>query len=187
MVLGPDVFREVRPDQWDTVDTLLRAAFGTRAEADLVRRLRDDGDMWSEIAAPWADHDIAGYAALSRMRSPAGWACLAPVAVWPALQNGATAKDPSQRHSYAIGTRTVGAIATIVRNYGGEILNGRQIPSTVVVLGKPSFYQRVGFSLERARKLQSPYPIEYTMITRPGTDIPEETLLYPTAFDALAE
>ena len=54
---------------------------------------------------------------------------------------------------------------------------------TTVVLGKPSFYARCGFSSARAARLTSPYPIDHTLIARPGDDTPDESLLYPAAFN----
>ncbi len=48
--------------------------------------------MWVELVAPWQGK-IVGYAALSKMRAPQGWACLAPVAVLPEFQNAAAAPD----------------------------------------------------------------------------------------------
>lgn len=55
-------------------------------------------------------------------------------------------------------------------------------PHTIVVVGKPSFYERAGFSLGRAQQLSSPYPLSQTLIARRGDDIPEEELVYPRAF-----
>lgn len=123
---------------------------------------------------------IAGYAALSRMREPEGWACLAPVAVLPSMQNGAAAPKKPDGGNYHIGTRLVQELA-MVSGMGKQA----DRPRTIVVLGKPGFYQRAGFSLKRARKLSSPYPIEYTLIARSSEDAPEGTLIYPSAFSEL--
>lgn len=180
MIVGSDVTRRATAGEHDEIDALLVAAFGRRDEADLVRRLRSDGAMWIETVVPWQGR-IAGYAALSRMRAPAGWACLAPLAVLPRLQRGAAAPSPSLRHAYGIGTRLVAQIAEAVAC--GAPQSG---PSTVVVLGEPDFYRRAGFSSERARNLTSPYPIEFTLIARPSDDAPTERLAYPLAFDGLA-
>jgi putative acetyltransferase len=54
-----------------------------------------------------------------------------------------------------------------------------------VVLGKPSFYTRCGFSHPRAVRLTSPYGAEHTLIARPGDDSPDATLIYPAAFQGL--
>jgi putative acetyltransferase len=177
--------RAARPDEEDEIEALLVAAFGQPDEAALVRRLRADGDMWVELVKPW-NGVIAGYAALSRMQAPAGWACLAPVAVLPRFQRGAAAPDEAQRRHYAIGTRLAGEIAMIA--YSSESLraSGKDVPTTVVVLGEPRFYERAGFSAARAQKLVSPYSIEHTLIARPGDDVPVAQLIYPTAFSSLA-
>ena len=85
MVLGPDVTREMRAGEDGEVDALLRAAFPGPEEAALVRALRRDGAMVAEFVLPWAGR-IGAYAAVSRMVEPAGWGCLAPVAVVPEWQ-----------------------------------------------------------------------------------------------------
>ena len=90
MVVGPDVTREMRPGEAEEVDALLRAAFPGPEEAELVRALRRDGAMMWEFVQPWAGR-IGAYAAISRMVEPAGWGCLAPVAVWPDWQRGLAA------------------------------------------------------------------------------------------------
>ena len=57
--------------------------------------------------------------------------------------------------------------------------------ATTVVLGKPSFYARCGFSQSRAARLTSPYPIKNTLIARPGDDTPQDALIYPAAFNGV--
>lgn len=183
MPIAPDFTRPLRADEHDEIDNLLVAAFGRADEADLVRRLRADGDMWHEFVKPRGGV-LAGYAALSRMRGPLGWACLAPVAVLAEFQRGAGARDPSQRHADAIGTRLVNEIVSATHRARDLAVAGHSFPETVVVLGKPSFYERAGFSLERARNLVSPYDIGHTLIARPGVDAPSDKLLYPLAFGA---
>ena len=172
------------------MDRLLKAAFPTDAEARLVRQLRADGNMLFESRKPW-DGKIGGYYALSRMQAPEGWACLAPMAVRPEWQGGRLAernpnmevggpKDEMYRSPWRFGTRMLQELEAMF-----EIPLERlpaNAPETIVVLGKPSFYGRYGFSLERARKLKSPYPLEYTLILRRGEDVPEAELIYPRAF-----
>jgi hypothetical protein len=96
MPIGPDFTRTPREDEHGEIHALLVAAFGRADEADIVRRLRADGEMWIELVKPW-DGAIAGYAALSRMRAPQGWACLAPVAVLQRFRNGAMAPEEALR------------------------------------------------------------------------------------------
>lgn len=187
MPSGPDVERSARPEDVAGIDALLAAAFEGRAEADLVRRLRADGDIWLELVLP-RDGVIAAYLALSRMAGPKGWACLAPLAVLPRFQNAAPAPEGAQRRSGGLGTRLVsGLVASMDSAWRGERVPEvpGDLPETLVVLGKPAFYERAGFSSARARRLTSPYPIAYTLVARPGDDAPEATLVYPPAFAAL--
>ena len=174
MVIGPDFTRGAESTDHDEIEALLLAAFGQPDEAVLVRRLRTDGDMWMELVKPWKGA-IAGYAALARMQAPVGWACLAPLAVLPRFQRGIAAPDASQKRFYSIGSRLCSEIAMLAGRVAAT-------PHTIVVLGDNRFYERAGFSATRARKLSSPYPVEHTLIARPGDDVPEETLVYPRAF-----
>ncbi len=195
MVVGPDTARRAKPEDYAEIDALLEAAFDQRGEADLVRRLRADGDMVQEFIMSWAQDAnwtmrIGAYAAMSRMVAPKNWFCLGPVAVWPEWQNGALAKGHPLQNSFRFGSRLVRMIASDFAE-GGEwflrlleragLSNGPETP-TLVVLGKPSFYARAGFSLERAARLTSPYPISHTLIARAGDDVPKRQLIYPPAF-----
>lgn len=197
MAVGPDSARQVKPEQWGEVDALLEAAFGRRDEVKLVHRLRADGCMVEELGLSWRDGQaaqtrIGAYAAMSRMVAPANWFCLAPVAVWPDWQNGALGPEGRLRNSFRFGSRLVGMVAMVfddlnfIRRAMGKagLLQGDE-PPTLVVLGKPSFYSRAGFSLERAARLKSPYPVDHTLIARPGDDVPEAELIYPAAFDGV--
>ena len=147
------------PDFALKVDFLLRSAFGAADEADLVKQLRGDKDMAAEIVLEGRE-GLIGYAALSNMVSPKGWLCLAPVAVDPAVQG----------HGHG---KTVLAMVL-------EWAKDRDV--TVVVLGDPDFYGANGFSSDRAARLQTRYPIKYTLLVGPGDDAPQETLIYPSAF-----
>lgn len=165
MVSSPDPSRPATPADHRDIDALLRAAFPGADEAELVHQLREGGEMLSEVVTPWHGR-IVGYYALSRMRAPAGWACLAPVAVLPAYQNGA--------QGVHLGSKLMHDLVTSIRRSSAI--------DTVVVLGDPPFYARAGFSLERAARLNSPYPIDHTLILRPGNDRPQAELIYPAAF-----
>jgi putative acetyltransferase len=182
MVIGPDFTQRVNEQDWAETDALLIQAFGRADEAELVKQLRKDGDIWSESVKRW-NGVIGGYVALSRMRKPDGWACLAPLAVLPQFQNAAAAPDQSLKKYYSFGTRLASEIADMVKSSREATSNERKIPDTVVVLGKPSFYERAGFSSIRAQKLISPYPVKFTLIARPGDDVPQEVIVYPPAFD----
>ena len=185
MVVGPDV-RPARPRHYEEIDALLRAAFGGPDEAELVRRLRADGDMWWEGILS-CDGVIAAHGALSRMREPEGWACLAPLAVLPRFQNGAAA-PPAMRGDprHRLGTRLARHVVMLGGDFarrGGRRERLPEVPTAIVVLGSVPFYERAGFSAARARNLRSPHPIESTLIAAPGDDAPEAALVYPPAFD----
>jgi len=193
MVVGPDTLLAVREEHYDEVEELLLSAFPSDAEARLVRRLRADGDMLFEFQKPW-DGRIGGYFALSRMQAPLGWACLAPMAVRPEWQGGKLSennlnmevggpRDEAYRGPWRFGSRMLQELSALY-----EIPRERlpeRIPEAVVVLGKPSFYGRYGFSLERAQRLNSPYPLTHTLLLKRGDDQPEEELIYPQAFSSL--
>lgn len=162
MAVGPDFMRPARTTDHPAIDALLRAAFPGPQEAALVAALRTSGEMTLEMVMEWPD-GLVGYLALSRMVAPAGWQALAPVAVAPHWQGK------------RLGSRMVAGLVRLMAIKG----------TSVVVLGKPSFYARAGFSQERAAGLITPYPPEYTLIARPGMDSPAETLVYPAAFDGV--
>ncbi|MES2665809.1 MAG: N-acetyltransferase [Pseudomonadota bacterium] len=176
------------------MDALLRAAFMGPQEAELVQRLRRDGLMFREEIKPWEGR-IGAYAAISRMVAPQGWYCLGPVAILPEWQRGAAGRkqgDDRNINSFNFGTRLVREIADMFLDVHGLWENYRTQksevvtePPTLVVLGRPAFYTRAGFSQIRAARLTSPYPLEHTLIARPGADVPEETLIYPAAFDGV--
>ncbi|UWQ78142.1 N-acetyltransferase [Leisingera sp. S132] len=192
MVVGPDFSSSVKEEHFDEVEALLLTAFPTDAEARLVRQLRVDGDMLYECRKPW-EGKIGGYCALSRMQAPEGWACLAPMAVRPEWQGGRLAennpnmevggpKDELFRSPWRFGTRMLQELESWYELRSERLR--KRLPETIVVLGKPSFYGRYGFSRERAQKLKSPYPLDYTLILRRGDDVPEAELIYPRAFSA---
>jgi putative acetyltransferase len=185
MVIGPDFIRMMRPGEEAEVDALLRRAFGGQDEAELVRALRRDGAMLVEAVLPWLDR-IGAYAAFSRMTAPEGWACLAPVAVQPEWQRGAlwdSKRGSGRKKDWQFGRRLVSALTMPFIEASPRLPSG--YPTTLVVLGEPAFYERCGFSRARAARLTSPYPLSHTMIARAGNDAPQETLVYPRAFDAV--
>ena len=187
MAIGPDV-RSAQPADFDEIDALLRAAFDGPDEAELVRRLRADGDMGWEVVVRLGDV-IAGHVALSRMREPEGWGCLAPLAVLPRFRNGAGAPPGMRgRRHYRLGTRLARYMVDIGRDFAWRADRAAclpDFPAAIVVLGSVPFYESAGFSAARARNLRSPYPVAHTLLAGPGDDAPEATLAYPPAFDGL--
>jgi putative acetyltransferase len=187
MVIGPEI-SEMHPGDAAEVEALLLAAFPGPDEAKLVRDLRAAGAMVSERVIRWQGR-IGAYAGISRMIAPKGWHALAPVAVLPEWQGGALGRDQAGAgNDYRLGTRVVQEAAGMYIEHSHAIGAGpapEDGTPTLVVLGKPSFYARCGFSSARAARLASRYPVEYLLIARAGNDIPEATLIYPAVFDGV--
>lgn len=159
MVIGPDYMRAMRTAEADQVDALLRQAFADDSEARLVRDLRAAGQIEMELVLPW-EGEVLGYLALSRLVAPQGWLALAPVAIAPAWQGR------------RLGARLVAMTMKLVAIRA----------QSVVVIGKPSFYARAGFSVVRAAGLRTPYPAQVTGFAGPGDDAPQAEVTYPDAF-----
>ncbi|WP_439154984.1 GNAT family N-acetyltransferase [Yoonia sp.] len=158
----PQFSRDMHKGEEDAVDALLRAAFPGPEEAALVRRLRKSGAIAGETVLPMDDR-IVGYYALSRMVSPKGWLCLAPVAMHPDVQGR------------RLGKRMIGMLTEWARLTG----------TPVVVVGDPGFYTKAGFSAAQAAGLQSPYPAENVTIAGVGDTAPTEQLVFPPEFGGL--
>jgi putative acetyltransferase len=112
-------------------------AFGQAAEADLVDRLRRDGDLLLSLAA--VEDRLVGHVVLSRLRVEQPGlraAALAPLAVLPERQR--------QGIGSALVREALGRLAA-----AGEHL--------VIVLGDPAYYGRFGFAPEAVRALRTPY------------------------------
>ncbi len=152
---GPDSFRSARPEDYESIDMLLRRAFAGAAEADLVRALRHEGLVETEVVMPWSG-DVVAHLALSRLVAPAGWLALAPVSVAPEWQGK------------RLGSRLLAGVMKLAAIKG----------QTVVVVGKPSFYMRAGF---RFGGMVSPYP-EAVVGVAGGT---AAEVVYPAAFDGI--
>ena len=161
-MMFPEFLRPMQAGEETAVEALLKASFESDAEARLVRLLRESGDIAGEMVRPLGD-EIIGYYALSTMQAPKSWVALAPVAVHPDHQG--------RGH----GRRMLGQLTAWAKAAG----------QMIVVLGEPEFYQRCRFETARAARLTSPYPITHTLLAGPGDDVPNATLTYPKAFDAL--
>lgn len=156
---GPDFMRMAKPADQAAVTALLVRSFGGPGEAGLVQGLRAAGAMEAEMVLPW-EGGIAGYLAFSRLTAPAGWLALAPVAVAPEWQGR------------RLGVRLVSGALRLM------VMRG----AVVVVLGKPSFYGRCGFSTARAAGLRAPYSNANLLLAGPGGDAAKVDLIYPAAF-----
>ena len=127
-------------DELSTIRSVNEAAFAGRDEADLVDKLRTDGDVLISLVAE-LDQRIVGHILFSRMwieipASRIAAVALAPVTVLPEHQRR------------GIGGRLI--------RYGLDWLRD-QNERIVIVVGHPAYYPRFGFSGEKARPLESPF------------------------------
>lgn len=148
----------LRPEQrndHEAIDRLLHAAFKGRAEADLVRQLRADGDLTLSLVAVAAG-TVLGHLALSPMTGDQAALALAPVAVHPKAQG------------LGIGS----ALIRAAMDHAGH--------TPIVLLGDPAYYARFGF---RPANLTSPYAGPYLQVLGDLPD--GATITHAPAFAAL--
>ncbi|HEY4363624.1 MAG TPA: N-acetyltransferase [Bryobacteraceae bacterium] len=138
--------REERPEDRAQVRSVNEAAFDRRDEADLVEALRDEGAVLLSLVAE-VGGEVAGHILFSRMtveteRGPVDAVALAPMAVMP------------ERQGRGVGSELV---------RGGLSRLGERGERIVIVLGHEHYYPRFGFSAQKARELESPFPPEAYM------------------------
>lgn len=156
--------RAVRADDAAAIWRVEQAAFGRDGEADLVDRLRADGEVQVELVAE-ADGEVVGHILFSRLAiGPITGAALAPVAVAPA------------RQSLGIGSALISDGLQRCRELG--------VPA-VVVLGHPNYYPRFGFDRRLASRLESPFagPSFMALELTPGALAGGGAVRYAPAFD----
>lgn len=135
-----DVREEIATD-YDAVRTVIEAAFGQPAEADLVDALRRDGDAEISLVAVEGDA-IVGQILLSRMTAPVRALGLAPVSVMPSHQG------------IGVGSKLIQESLALAKAKGWE---------AVFLLGDPGYYSRFGFRTDTAEVFTSPYAGPYFM------------------------
>jgi putative acetyltransferase len=147
------------------IHALVRAAFGQADEADLVDRLRADGEVVVSVVADDGGN-IAGHVLLSRMAAPVGTLGLAPVSVAPEMQGR------------GVGSALIRAAIAEARAAGW---------TAIFVLGEQAYYGRFGFSVEAARGFTSPYAGDHFAMLALNEDAANlgGTADYPAAFAAL--
>jgi putative acetyltransferase len=134
------IARTERPEDYAAIRLVNEEAFGRPDEADLVDRLRAQGVVLASFVAE-AEGLIVGHILFSRMsiettdKSIAAVA-LAPLAVIPKFQRQ--------------------GIGTMLMAHGLDWLRA-QSEQIVLVLGHPDYYQRFGFSTDKARLIESPF------------------------------
>jgi len=121
--------------QAPAIRALLLQAFPTALEADLVDRLRHDGDVAIGVVAMEADA-VVGYAAFSPMAAPMKALGLGPVAVKP------------DRQRSGIGEMLIRNGVQRAKEAGWD---------AVFVLGASAYYSRFGFETAHASGFTSPY------------------------------
>jgi putative acetyltransferase len=132
------------------IHALLVESFPTTAEADLVARLRADGDAVLSLVAD-AEGGVAGHVLFSRMTAPLGALGLAPVAVAPRWRR------------QGVAARLIREGLARARAAGWE---------AVFVLGDPAYYGRFGFDVASAAGFRSPYAGPYFMLRQLTADLP---------------
>ena len=151
-----------------SVHSVNELAFGRPDEADLVDRLRTDGVVLLSLIAE-SGNRIVAHILFSRMwietaRESISAVALAPIAVLPAYQR------------QGIGGRLIRQGLDLLRSEGEHI---------VIVVGHPEYYPRFGFSRQKARFLESPFPLEAFMAIElsPGAlEGIQGKVKYPPAF-----
>jgi putative acetyltransferase len=122
------------------IRAVLRHAFGGAAEADLVARLRADGDVLFELVAETDTairaHILYGRLTIERGSETLAAAALAPVAVLPAFQRAGIGKA-----LVCAGNARCAALGL----------------DAIIVLGHPDYYPQFGFSAAAAESLDAPF------------------------------
>jgi putative acetyltransferase len=134
------MIRDAAPADYAAIRAVLRHAFPTDEEADLVERLRADGDVLAELVAA-SETAIQGHVLYSRLAIERDGvtlraAALAPVAVLPAFQR------------QGIGSALIRAGNTRCASLGLD---------AIIVLGHADYYPQFGFSAAVAESLEAPF------------------------------
>ena len=136
----PLLTRTETPADQEGIREVNRLAFGRDDEASLVDALRNDGSVRSSLVAE-VDRRIVGHVLFSELT------ILSEAATFPALALAPMAVLPEYQRQ-GIGSQLIRRGLEICREHGHRI---------VVVLGRPTFYRRFGFSSALARQLDSPF------------------------------
>jgi putative acetyltransferase len=153
-----------------SVRMLLTDAFGGRAEADLVDRLRTNDDLVLALVAELDDRGAVGHVGFPRLAVDAPGGGVPAVALAPL----AVAADLRRR---GIGGALIGRGLALLAQRGEQL---------VFVLGDPAYYGRFGFDAAAAAPFVSPYCGPHFMALRLAQTAPSDgTVRYPSAFAEL--
>jgi len=157
--------RQEAPSDQEAIRALHICCFPTAAEADLVERLRREGDAVLSLVSEVGDC-LTGHVLFSRMTAPFRALGLAPVAVFP------------EWRGLGMAARLIEAGLVAAADAGWE---------AVFVLGAPAYYGRFGFDAAAAQGFQSPYAGPYFMVRTLGPKRPVSSgrVDYAKAFAAL--
>ncbi len=160
------LIRSANPRDRGAARSLICAAFGSPAEADLVEALDRAGDTQLSLVAE-AHGQVVGHVLLSRMTAPFAALALAPLSVMPGHQG--------QRIGSAL-----------VREGLARAAQARW--DAVFVLGEAAFYERFGFDAALAAGFSSPYAGSQFMARALADVLPASSgaLVHAPAFAALA-
>ena len=147
------ILRAEQPGEAGAIGALITAAFATAAHADgteaaIMARLRDSGDLLLSLVAEEAG--VLGHVAASPVTigGAAGWACIAPVSVAPAVQR------------QGVGAALMRAALAALQAQGAD---------GVIVLGDPGYYGRFGLKADPRRHVPD-VPGEFLLSLSFGTD-----------------
>ena len=160
------MIRYARANDHPAIEAVVAAAFGRADEAELVARLRDDGDVIFELVAE-ENGAVSGHILFSRLWADRSglFGALAPLAVRPEGQRA------------GVGSALVRASLDSAREFGCH---------GVLVLGDPAYYGRFGFSAQAAVDVRSPFTglaaFQGLALESAAFDGPL-TVAYPSAFD----
>ncbi len=136
------IIRAENPADVAGIRNVVEKAFPKPLEARLVDQLRADGNSMISLVAV-DDGNIIGHVQFSDMSAPFKALGLGPVSVMP------------DRQRCGIGSQMIRAGLKSAAEAGWE---------GVFVLGNPKYYQRFGFSSDRARGFDSPYSGPHFML-----------------------
>jgi len=155
-------------EERSTIRAVIEAAFGGSEEADLVDRLRGDEhaliSLVAELGASLVGHIMFSRLWINTSTGLVSAVALAPVAVHP---------DHQRRR---IGSQLILHGLELLRDRGEKL---------VIVVGHPDYYPRFGFSTEKAKSLESPFPQEAFMameLSVGALDGIQGSVIYPPAF-----
>ena len=147
------------------IRNILLAAFPGPDEANLVERLRAEGDTAIELVGE-LDGRVVGHILFSPVEAPFRALALAPVAVAP------------DNHGLGIGSALINNGHRIACEQGWD---------AIFVLGEPEYYRRFGYDPELAAGFSSPYAGEYFMALALHAPLPasEGEVTHARAFESL--